>query len=406
MNPIAQPRWLLATLASMLLATGLLSLSGCGEEQKAQAAAAPQGQPPGTPVSVAAVIARSVQQAREFSGQIEAMERAQLRPRVSGYIDSVRFQPGSLVKKGEVLFVIDPRPYQAEVARQEAAAASSRVRAELAASELQRAKRLLADNAIAQREHDERAATARQAEAAARADAAALQTAKLNLEWTSVRAPFSGRVGKAEVTTGNLVDGNTVLTSLVSANPMYVSFNGDESTYLQLGKLARSNPGALKIRVALANESGFPHEGKLEFVDNQIDPQSGSVRLRAVVDNTDGLLTPGLFAKVQLATGSRDGAASALVLERAIGTDQNRKFVYVVGDKGAAEYRPIQLGAPMGELRVVNAGLKVGDQVVVDGLQRVRPGAPLAPAVVPMDPAEAKAAAAAASASASAPAAK
>jgi multidrug efflux system membrane fusion protein len=397
MNPIAQPRLLLATLASLLLAAGLTGLSGCGEEQKAQAAA-PQGQPQGTPVSVAAVIARSVQQEREFSGQIEAMERAQLRPRVSGYIDSVRFQPGSLVKKGEVLFVIDPRPYQADAARLEAAAASSRVKADLAASELQRAKRLLADNAIAQREHDERAATARQLDAAARADAAALQTARLNLEWTSVRAPFSGRVGKAEVTTGNLVDGNSVLTSLVSANPMYVSFNGDESSYLQLGKLARSNPGALKIRVGLANEAGFPHEGRLEFVDNQIDPQSGSVRLRAVVDNSDGLLTPGLFARVQLATGSRDGAASTLVLERAIGTDQNRKFVYVVGAKNMAEYRPVQLGTPMGELRVVNAGLKVGEQVVVDGLQRVRPGAPLAPAVVPMDPAEAASAAAAASA--------
>ncbi len=401
MNPIAQPRLLLASLASLLLAAGLTSLSGCGEEQKAQAAA-PQGQPQGTPVSVAAVIARAVQQEREFSGQIEAMDRAQLRPRVSGYIDSVRFQPGSLVKKGEVLFVIDPRPYQVDVARLEAAAASSRVKADLAASELQRAKRLLADNAIAQREHDERAATARQLDAAARADAAALQTAKLNLEWTSVRAPFSGRVGKAEVTAGNLVDGNTVLTSLVSANPMYVSFNGDEATYLQLGNLARSKPGALKIRVGLANESGFPHEGRLEFVDNQIDPQSGSVRLRAVVDNSDGLLTPGLFARVQLATGSRqdgrESAASTLVLERAIGTDQNRKFVYVVGAKNMAEYRPIQLGTPMGELRVVNAGLKVGEQVVVDGLQRVRPGAPLAPAVVPMDPAEAASAAAAASA--------
>jgi multidrug efflux system membrane fusion protein len=401
MNPIAQPRLLLATLVPLLLAAGL---TGCGEEQKAQAAAAPQAQ--GTPVSVAAVIARAVQQEREFSGQLEAIERAQLRPRVSGYVDSVRFQPGSLVRKGDVLFVIDPRPYQAEVARLEAAAASSRVKAELAASELQRAKRLLADNAIAQREHDERAATARQLDAAARADAAALQTARLNLEWTSVRAPFHGRVGKAEVTTGNLVDGNTVLTSLVSANPMYVSFNGDEATYLQLGKLARSNPGALKIRVGLANEAGFPHEGRLEFVDNQIDPQAGSVRMRAVVDNADGLLTPGLFAKVQLATGSRDGAASTLVLERAIGTDQNRKFVFVVGDKQQAEYRPIQLGSTVGELRVVTAGLKVGDQVVVDGLQRVRPGAPLAPAVVPMDPVEAKAQAAAAAATASAPPAK
>lgn len=393
MKPIAQPRLLLTALASVLLA---VTLSACGDEHKAQAAAAPQA--PGTPVSVAAVIARVVQQEREFSGQIEAIERAQLRPRVSGYIDSVRFQPGSLVHKGDVLFVIDPRPYQAEVARLEATAASARVKAEQAASELQRAKRLLADNAIAQREHDERASTARQLDADAHATAAALQTARLNLEWTSVRAPFNGRVGKAEVTTGNLVDGNTVLTSLVSASPMYVSFNGDEATYLQLGKLARSNPGALKIHVGLSNETGFPHEGRLEFVDNQIDPQAGSVRLRAVIDNTDGLLTPGLFAKVQLATGSRDGAPSALVLERAIGTDQNRKFVFVVGANKQAEYRPIQLGNAMGELRVVNAGLKPGDQVVVDGLQRVRPGAPLAPTVVPMDPAEAASGAASAAA--------
>jgi multidrug efflux system membrane fusion protein len=389
----AHPRWLLATLASLMLAAGL---SGCGEEQKAQAAAAPQ--PQGAPVSVAAVIARAVQQEREFSGQIEAIERAQLRPRVSGYIDSVRFQPGSLVKKGDVLFVIDPRPYQTEVARLEAAAASARVRAEQAGSELARAKRLLADNAIAQREHDERAATARQLDAAARADTAALQTAKLNLEWTQVRAPFSGRVGKAEVTTGNLVDGNTVLTSLVSANPMYVSFNGDEATYLQLGQRARSKPSELKIRVGLANETGFPHTGRLEFVDNQIDPQSGSVRLRAVVDNTDGLLTPGLFAKVQLATGSSDGALQTLVLERAIGTDQNRKFVVVVGPNNMGEQRPVQLGSTVGDLRVVTSGLKVGEKVVVDGLQRVRPGAPLAPTEVPMAPAQAAASSASAAA--------
>jgi len=185
-----------------------------------------------------------------------------------------------------------------------------------------------------------------------------------------------------------LVDGNTVLSTLVSVNPMYVNFNGDESTYLQLGALARSNPGALKIRMGLANETGFPHEGRLEFIDNQIDPQAGSVRMRAVVDNSDGLLTPGLFAKVQLATGSPDGALSALVAERAIGTDQTRKFVFVVGDNKTAEYRPVQLGTSVGSLRVVTSGLKAGEQVVVDGLQRVRPGAPLAPEVVPMEPDE------------------
>ncbi|TAK98122.1 MAG: efflux RND transporter periplasmic adaptor subunit, partial [Aquabacterium sp.] len=361
------------------------SLAGCDKSQDAHAAQAPGGAPPAMPVSVAEVIARPVAELREFSGLVEAIDKAQVRPRVAGTVDSVHFQPGSLVKKGEVLFVIDPRPYQAEVARLEASAASSKVKQELAQTELARSRRLLDDNAIAQRDYDERSANARQLEAAARADQAALQTARLNLEWTSVRAPFNGRVGKAEVTTGNLVDGNTVLTTVVSANPMYVSFNGDESMYLQVGKLVRSTPGALKLHVGLANEQGFPHEGKLEFVDNQIDPQAGSVRMRAVVDNKDGVLTPGLFAKVQLGADTSNGAASPLVLERAVGTDQNRKFVYVVSSSNQTEYRPVQLGSSVGELRVVLSGLKPGERVIVDGLQRVRPGAPVAPQVVPME---------------------
>ncbi|MCH8179120.1 MAG: efflux RND transporter periplasmic adaptor subunit [Proteobacteria bacterium] len=389
-------RPLLPALTLGALATAaLLSLGGCGKGQDAQAASSPQA-PQAMPVSVAEVITRQVTQERSFSGVIEAIERAQLRPRVAGTVEQVRLRAGTLVRKGEVLFVIDPRPYQADVARLEAAAASSQLKAELAQTELQRAKRLLADNAIAQRDHDERQSAARQLEAAARADKAALQSARLNLEWTQVRAPFDGRVGKAEVTTGNLVDGNTVLTTLVSANPMYVSFNGDESTYLQLGKLARSNPKALQVRLALANETGFPHEGRLEFVDNQVDPQAGSVRMRAVVDNQDGLLTPGLFAKVQVGSQAQQGEASALVAERAIGTDQNRKFVWVVGASNQTEYRPVQLGGQVGDLRVVTAGLKAGERVVVDGLQRVRPGVPVAPQVVPMSGPAASAASAAA----------
>ena len=229
---------------------------------------------------------------------------------------------------------------------------------------------------------------------------AGLQAAKLNLSYTQVRAPVAGRVGKLEVTPGNLVaagPGAPVLTTLVSANPMYVSFNGDEGTFLQVGKLARSNPKALKVRLALANEEGFPHEGRLEFVDNQIDPQAGSVRMRAVVDNKDGLLTPGLFAKVQIGNDNQAGAPSALVAERAIGTDQNRKFVWVVDDKNQPAYRPVQLGTQVGDLRVITAGLKAGERVVVDGLQRVRPGAPVAPQLVPMSGPAASAAAPASS---------
>ncbi|RZI82950.1 MAG: efflux RND transporter periplasmic adaptor subunit [Rubrivivax sp.] len=379
MKPIQHSILTLAAMAALSML-----LAGCGKEQDAHAAPS-AGAPPAMPVSVAEVINRAVAEQREFSGLIEAIDRAELRPRVSGYIDSVNLKPGMLVKKGDVLFVIDPRPYRAEAARAEAAVAGSQAKAELAKTEVERSKRLLADNAIAQRDYDERAANVRQLEAAARADQAALQTARLNLEWTTIRAPFDGRVGKAEVTVGNLVDGNTVLTSVVSASPMYVSFNGDESTYLQLGKQARSNPTTMKLRVGLANEQGFPHEGKLEFVDNRVDPAAGSVRMRGLIDNKDGLLTPGLFARVQVGTASITGAQSALVAERAIGTDQNRKFVYVINDKNMAEYRPIQLGTQVGNLRVVSSGLKAGERVVVDGLQRVRPGAPVAPQIVPMD---------------------
>lgn len=383
-HPTARHRVRLSLLAAGAALLGAGVLSGCSQQQNAQAAGAEGGPPPAMPVSVAEVISRAVTEEREFSGLVEAIDRAELRPRVSGYVDSIRFKPGSLVTKGQVLFVIDPRAYQAEVARAEAAAASSRARADLAKTEVERARRLLADNAIAQRDYDERAASLRQLEAAARADQAALQSARLNLEWTTVRAPFAGRVGKAEVTVGNLVDGNTVLTSVVSSDPMYVSFNGDEATYLQLGKLARSNPGAVQVRVGLANEQGFPHTGRLEFVDNRLDPAAGSVRMRATVDNTDGLLTPGLFARVQVGTAA-SGGNSALVAERAIGTDQNRKFVYVVGANNQAEPRPVVLGPAVGALRVVASGLKPGEKVVVDGLQRVRPGAPLAPQLVPME---------------------
>lgn len=392
----------IATASRVRWAAGLLSLAavvplvGCGPEQNAQASTG-AGAPPAMPVSVAAVIARPVADEREFSGRVEALNHAEIRPRVAGTIDRVHFQAGSLVRKGDVLFTIDPRAYRAEVARLEAAAAGSKAKADQAQTELKRATQLLADNAIAQRDHDERASAARQAEAAANADQASLAAARLNLEWTSVRAPFDGRVGKAEVTEGNLVNGAQVLTTLVSASPVYVSFNGDESTYLQLGKLARSNPGALKVGVGLAHEQGFPHVGKLEFVDNQIDAQTGSLRLRAIVDNKDGVLTPGLFAKVKLGNDA-GGMASALVVEKAIGTDQNRKFVYVVPANNQPEYRPIQLGATVGNLRVVTAGLKAGERVIVDGLQRVRPGAPVAPTEVPMEGAPAGASAAASAA--------
>jgi len=365
-----------------LVSAGVLLFAGCTPNTTAHAADAPAA-PPAPPVSVAAVVTRAAVEQHEFSGRIEAVESAQIRSRVRGTIEQIHFKPGSLVKKGDLLFVIDPRSYQAEANRGEASAAAAIAKADLARTELERSKRLLADNAISQRDFDERAAMARQLDAAARADQATLALAKLNVEHAQIRAPFDGRIGKAEVTVGNLIDGDVVLTSLVSMQPVYVSFDGDEATFLALGTAARGNASGIDIRMGLANESGFPHSGKLDFVDNRIDPASGSVRMRAVVDNKSGALTPGLFARVQLGALAK-GPDAILINEAAVGTDQNRKYVYVIGKDNKAEYRVVQLGPVVDGLRVAREGLKPGEQIVVNGLQRVRPGAQVAPTVVPM----------------------
>jgi multidrug efflux system membrane fusion protein len=307
----------------------------------------------------------------------------QIRPRVGGFITAINFKPGSQVKKGEVLFVIDPRPFQAEANRAEAAASSARAKTELAKVELVRAEKLLADKAIAQREYDTSASSFKQLEADARAAQAQYETAKLNLSYTQVTSPINGRVSKAEITLGNLVDPSAVLTSVVSLDQIYASFDGDEDTYLRVGAAAHQGKPA-SVKIGLANETGFPHEGKLEFVDNQLDPRSGSVRMRAILVNADGLLVPGLFARVQLA-GSTGAKSTLLINDRAINTDQNRKFVYVVGKDNKAEYRPVQLGQQVDGLRIVRDGLKAGEKIVVNGLQRVKPGAPVTPNTVAMD---------------------
>ncbi len=367
------------TLSALALsAIAALVLSACGEPQAKEAAHAG-----GPPVTAAAVIERAVVETQEFSGRVEAVERVEIRPRVSGFIASVHFQPGAEVKKGDLLFVIDPRPYEAEASRAQAAAQAARARADLAKVELARAEKLVAEKAIAQREADEKAASVKELEASAAAAQAAYEAAKLNLGFTRVHAPIGGRVSKAEVTAGNLVDGNVVLTSVVSSNPIYVSFNGDEASYLRVGARARKGE-PVTVRIGLSNETGFPHEGKLEFVDNRVDPATGSVRMRAVFKNADQALAPGLFARVQLEAG-KGAQAAALISERAVGTDQDRKFVYVVNGEGKAEYRPVTLGPVIDGLRVVRNGLQPGEKIVVNGLQRVRPGAPVTAQVVEMD---------------------
>lgn len=362
-------------------------LSGCGN---GGAEAPPPGPPP---VSVAPALERQVAEWDEFSGRIEAVESVQLSPRVGGYLQSIHFKYGSMVKKGDLLFQIDPRPFQAEVARAEAALASAKARADLARTELVRAERLLKDSMVARREYDTRASGQRDAEAAVRAAQAALRTARLNLEYTSIRAPISGRIGRAETTVGNLVQGEgpspTVLTTIVSIDPIYAAFEGDEQVYLKYVAMARggerpsSRTTPNPVLMGLANEQGFPHTGRMEFVDNRLDPQTGTIRVRAVFDNKDGRLTPGLFARIKL-VGSGSYQA-VLINDRAVGTDQSKKFVLVLDSENKASYRPVSLGPLVDGLRVVKQGLKAGEVIVVNGIQRVRPGMQVAPQTVSME---------------------
>jgi len=340
-------------------------------------------------VSVAQVLVREVTESDEFTGRFEPLERVEIRPRVSGYISSVNFTEGSEVRKGEVLFVIDPRPYAAERDKARAQLAQARSQLILAESTRDRASKLLVQHAISQEEYDTRTSGRDQARANVEAALAALDTATLNLGFTRVTAPISGRISRALVTSGNFVaDGQTLLTTLVSLDPIYVSFDGDEQAYLKYSKHARETSGASATRggsrvlVGLADESGFPHEGVMVFVDNALDPATGTIRSRALLDNHDRLFTPGLFARVKLLGSERHSAV--LVNDSAIGTDQTVRYVLVVGAGNKVEYRAVQLGPFIDGLRVVESGLAPGETIVVGGLQRVRAGLQVAPQRVAM----------------------
>ena len=381
MKAIHQLRTVARPVVLALGAAGIAALiAGCSDATGKAAEAQPQAQA-GPPVSAAVVVEKQVADTQEFSGRLEAVEHVEIRPRVSGFITAVNFKPGATVRKGEVLFVIDSRPFQAEAERADAAAKAARAKAELAKLELSRAERLLGDKAIAQREYDASASAQKELEANARAAQAQYETAKLNLAYTRVVSPIDGRVSKAEITLGNLVDASSLLTSVVSTDRIYASFDGDEETYLRVSKDAHAGH-PVAVNVGLAGEEGFPHEGKLEFVDNQLDNRTGSVRMRATFENKDRAMAPGLFARVQIGGGNARNAL--LITDRAVGTDQSRKFVFVVDKDGKAEYRTVTLGPVVDGLRVVRSGLKPGEKIVVNGLQRVRPGAPITAQTVPM----------------------
>jgi multidrug efflux system membrane fusion protein len=342
--------------------------------------------PPAPTIEVASVVGKTITEWDEFSGRIEAVDRVEIRPRVSGTIETVHFREGSIVKKGDPLFTIDSRPYAAEVARAEAAVAASQVRASHAQTEKARAQRLLDDNAISRREFDERINAASETSADVRGAQAALEVAKLNLSYTRIVAPVSGKVSRAEITVGNLVAAGAAsppLTSVVSVSPVYASFDVDEQSYLRYtAPGAGGGKNGLPVFLGLANEDGNPHEGKIHSIDNRLDTRSGTIRVRAVFDNEDGRLLPGLYAKVKLGGGSPHDAV--LINDRAIGTDQGKKFVLVVDQANKLTYREVDLGPTHEGLRVIRKGLKPGESVVVNGLQRVRPGDTVAPKPVSM----------------------
>jgi multidrug efflux system membrane fusion protein len=360
-----------------------LALSACGE-----GAAAPVGGPPPAEVDVAPVVSRAVHQWDEFNGRISAVESVELRPRVSGYIERVAFAEGQEVRKGDLLFVIDPRPYQAALAQAQASLERARSQADLARAQNARAEQLIEAKVISREEYESRQANHAGSDAAVRAAEAAVAAARLDLQFTEVRSPINGRAGRALVTTGNLAQADaTMLTTVVSLDPVYVDFEADEQTYLRYNALARSGERAASnnpVRVGLAGETGYPHAGTVDFIDNQVDPRTGTIRARAVLPNPDRTFTPGLFARVQL---EASGEFQALLIDdKAVLTDQDRKYVYVVGEGGVAQRKDITLGRNADGLRIVASGLAPTDQVVVGGVQKVFfPGMPLKPSIVSMD---------------------
>ncbi|QKJ87177.1 Efflux transporter periplasmic adaptor subunit [Paramixta manurensis] len=364
-----------------LLGTALLIalLAGC-DNGVAQNAA-----PPAPAVSAADVVVKPISQWDSFNGRIEAVESVQLRPRVSGYIDRVNYTDGQEVKKGQVLFTIDDRTYRAALEQAQAELARAKTQASLARSEASRTDKLVNTNVVSREEWEQRRSSATQAQADMLAAQAAVDAAQLNLDFTKVTAPIDGRASRALITTGNLVtagDSASVLTTLVSQNTVYVYFDVDEATYLHYQSLARSGQGpstnhtSLPVEIGLVGEEGYPHPGKVDFLDNQLTPGTGTIRMRAVLDNAQRQFTPGLFARVRL-PGSAEFSAM-LIDDKAVLTDQDRKYVYIVDKEGKAQRRDITPGRLASGLRIVQQGLNPGDKVIIDGLQKVfMPGMPV-----------------------------
>lgn len=368
---------ILRTAIAIAAAAAAVALGGCGRSQ----ASAPANAPPPPAVSVAEVVARPLRDFEEFTGRLEPVTSVSVQPRVAGFIESANFAEGAHVRKGQLLFRIDPRPFQAEVNRLAAQLKRARSQSELASLNHDRGQQLIAKHVISQQDFDQLQTAALSSKDDIGSAEASLEAARLNLEFTEVRSPIDGRVSRMLITPGNLVSITSILTTVVSDDPVYAYFDADEQTYLRFTH--SSVEGAKSpVYMGLVDEQGYPHEGRLDFVDNQVDARSGTIRARAVFDNKDGHFTPGLFARIKLVGGeARD---TILIDERAVGIDLGKKFVLALKKDNSLEYRPVSLGANIEGLRVVNQGLNVGDVIVVNGLQHVRPGAVVTPTKVPM----------------------
>ncbi|QSX74236.1 efflux RND transporter periplasmic adaptor subunit [Lysobacter arenosi] len=345
------------------------------------------GMPPPPEVSVAQVLSKQVSEWDDFTGRVTAIETVELRPRVSGYVERVAYQEGQEVKKGDLLFVIDQRRYKAQLDQAQADLERARAEARLAQTQDARAQTLVEAKAISREEFETRRAATTQGNAAVRAAEAAVANAQLDLQFTQVRSPINGRAGRAAVTEGNLAQADsTLMTTLVSQDPVFVYFEADEQSFLRYQALARDGKRAQSqnpVRVGLANEQGYPHEGTVDFTDNQVDSATGTIRARAVLRNPDRIFTPGLFARVQLEGSS--SVKAMLIDEKAVLTDQDRKYVYVLGPKNAATRKDVQLGRIVDGLRVVDSGLAPTDKVIVHGVQKVFfPGMPVSPKQIAM----------------------
>jgi multidrug efflux system membrane fusion protein len=389
-----------AMLRQFAIFTGVVVLAGWLAGCTSAAQSKPQGP---VQVSVAEVSCRQFGETDEFTGRLEAVNTVEVRPRVSGYLESVHFQEGAIVRQGTLLFQIDPRPFQAEVDRLKGELAQAKAELSRAQSDFARAERLHNNNGMSAEEYDRRAAARSQSEARIASTEGALKGAELNLEFTRITAPITGRVGRAEITAGNLVGSGPAqlrpLTTVVSLDPIYAYFDADEQAFLKYARVAAQTRGAnahdlnSQVALGLADEDGWPHAGHLDFVDNQVSSSTGTIRVRATFPNKNLALTPGLFARIKLqSNGTYRGC---LAKDEAIATDLNQKYVLTVGKNNTLEYRAVKLGPMADGLRVVREGLHDGDLIVVNGLQRVRPGAAVAPVRVGMkgDPAPASASA-------------